>query len=422
MDTNPSKLFSELIVALSLVLDLERYQQLFHGRRVAVVATKLAEVVIPDKRDQIFYGGLLHDIGSIGLEDHVVNHPDFEAQLANPYVRAHPQRGFQIVSAIPGLEEAARLIRDHHERWDGRGYPAGKQGKAIPLGAQLIRIADTLDVSLRKVPQPSRREIYRILSRLADTEFAKNILDLFLRVFHQNDLYEKIVDESSLSNLFYEAERTMPRITLPPLSDALGTTLRVFAQVIDAKHGYTGGHSERVSRYCVQLAKALGLPHDEITKIRFAAYLHDAGKVAVPGATLDKPTKLDAQEWEVVRSHPVLTMEILNTVTDLRELSQIAGHHHERYDGKGYPDGLKGEDIPFLARIMAVADAFDAMTSPRPYQITRSPEDALRVLRDNAGSQFDPQAVKVACSIWGKKKVAKPSQILVGADKSSKGD
>jgi len=402
MQTNPSRLFSELITALSLILDLERYQQLYHGRRVAVVATKLAEVILPEQKNQVFYAGLLHDIGSIGLEDHVVNHPTLEEQLSNPYTRAHSQLGFQIVNSIPGLAEAAKFILDHHEWWNGRGYPAGKQGEEISLGGQLLRIADTLDLALRRHPQPSQVETYQKLRRLANKEFSQNVLSLFLKVFRNGALYQEILDESTLSRLFREIEQVVPAIALPPLSDALGTTLRIFAQVIDAKHGYTAGHSERVSRYCVQLAKAMGLPHDEITKIRFAAYLHDAGKVAVPRATLDKPERLDAQEWEMVRAHPILTMEILNSVTDLRELSEIAGHHHERYDGTGYPDGLKGEEIPLLARIMAVADAFDAMTSLRPYQNTRTIQSALGALREGAGTQFDPKVVKVAIKLFQK--------------------
>jgi HD-GYP domain-containing protein (c-di-GMP phosphodiesterase class II) len=411
--TSPSKLFSELITALSLVLDLERYQQLYHGRRVAVIATKLAERIMPDKQDQVFYAGLLHDIGSIGLETHVVDHLTLEEQLSNPYVRAHPQIGFQIVNTIPGLQEAAKLILDHHEWWDGRGYPLGKRKEEILLGAQLLRIADNFDVNLRKSPRPSRRDVYQRLRRLSDVEFSENILSLFFRVFRNEEIYKKVVDDASLSTVFYEMEKNVSDVALPYLSDALGTTLKIFAQVIDAKHGYTAGHSERVSRYCVQLAEAMNLSHDSVTKIRFAAYLHDAGKVAIPRATLDKSATLNQGEWSLVKRHPVLTMKILNTVTELRELSQIAGHHHERYDGTGYPDGLKGEEIPFLARIMAVADAFDAMTSLRSYQKTKTVMNALKALRDNAGTQFDPKVVEVACSIWGEKAKRKAGKVLL---------
>lgn len=403
-----SKLFTEIITALSLVLDLEKYKQLYHARRVAVVASKLAEEAIPAERVQIFYAGLLHDIGAIAVEDHVVNHPSLEEQIANPYVRAHPQLGTQIVSAIPNLNAAAALILDHHEWWNGKGYPSGKQGEEIPLGAQLLRIADSLDINLREIQRPSWSRICQKMKALGGEEFSPEVFSLFLQVFEKGNLFYRVVDDFHLSLLFYEMAQSMPRMTLPPFSDALGICLRVFAQVIDAKHGYTAGHSERVSTYCVELAEAMGLPHDEVTKIKFAAYLHDAGKVSVPRSTLDKSTGLDANEWELVQAHPILTMEILSTISDLRELAEIAGHHHERYDGQGYPDRLRGKEIPLLARIMTVADAFDAMTSPRSYQGTKTIEDALVDLRGNAETQFDPEIVEVARAIWGEKEKVGP--------------
>jgi HD-GYP domain-containing protein (c-di-GMP phosphodiesterase class II) len=141
------------------------------------------------------------------------------------------------------------------------------------------------------------------------------------------------------------------------------------------------------------------LPEGQAERLKVAGYLHDAGKVAVPRSILDKPGRLTIDEFKLMKRHPVYTMEIMSMVNSLKDLVVIAGGHHERYDGAGYPDGLTGESIPFGARIMAVADAYDAMTSLRPYQRQRSTTEARDILIKNSGSQFDPRVAKVAAKV-----------------------
>ena len=141
------------------------------------------------------------------------------------------------------------------------------------------------------------------------------------------------------------------------------------------------------------------MPEDVVKKYEIAAFLHDAGKVAIPRSILDKPANLTIDEFKLMKKHPVYTMEIMSMVSELKDLVRIAGGHHERYDGRGYPDGTAGDNIPLGARIMAVADAFDAMTSLRPYQKTKSIEEAKEVLAKNSGTQFDPEIAKVAVRV-----------------------
>jgi putative nucleotidyltransferase with HDIG domain len=180
-----------------------------------------------------------------------------------------------------------------------------------------------------------------------------------------------------------------------------GTSSIVYAlaATVDAKDRYTYGHSKKVSEYAVALAQALALSKDRIDTIRAAALLHDIGKIGIPDAILNKEGTLTAEEWEPVKAHPKLGTEILRHVIDLVNCLPAILHHHERYDGTGYPSGLKGSDIPLEARILAVADAYDAITSLRPYHGQLSPRQALAELKRNAGTQFDPELVDIFCKI-----------------------
>jgi putative nucleotidyltransferase with HDIG domain len=171
------------------------------------------------------------------------------------------------------------------------------------------------------------------------------------------------------------------------------------AATVDAKDHYTYGHSKKVSQYAVILAEALGLPQDRIATIRAAGLLHDIGKIAIPDSVLNKAGPLTEEEWEPMRQHPELGMEILKHVIDLVNCLPAILHHHEHFDGTGYPGGLKGEEIPMEARLLHIADAYDAITSMRPYHNQSSPQEAIDELRRCSGTQFDPGLVKVFCRI-----------------------
>jgi HD domain len=168
-------------------------------------------------------------------------------------------------------------------------------------------------------------------------------------------------------------------------------TIAAFVRAIDARDPYTAQHSERVAAYSAALAEALGLDAKGVERIRLTALLHDVGKVGLERSVLQKPGSLNEEEWREVRAHPTLSAHILTGVGRFGPYLDGARHHHERYDGRGYPDGLAGEDIPFDARIIAVADAYEAMTANRAYRAACSHEEALRRIADGSGTQFDPR-------------------------------
>ena len=178
--------------------------------------------------------------------------------------------------------------------------------------------------------------------------------------------------------------------------------IECIVSALDAKDPYTAGHSQRVSEMALALSEVLGLKREEVDKIHVAAHLHDIGKIGVPDAVLNKPDRLSPEEWEAIKKHPQTGADILSKSRHLNELKDIVLYHHERYDGKGYPKGLKGEDIPLGARIIAICDSIDAMTSDRGYRKAYSLEYCYEEINNNLGKMFDPDIGLLALLNWEK--------------------
>ena len=191
-------------------------------------------------------------------------------------------------------------------------------------------------------------------------------------------------------------------------------TIQSLAQAIDAKDHYTMGHSERVAYYAVEIARRLGWRQNRLEQLFFTALLHDIGKIGISEAVLNKPGRLTAEERLTVNSHAELGAEIVSKVSFLRQEADYIRHHHEHYTGSGYPAGLAGEAIPLGARIIAVADSFDAMTSQRVYHSPRSAYEAVEELKRCSGTQFDPLVVKAFLSV-----ITERSDILDSAQEAA---
>jgi len=170
-------------------------------------------------------------------------------------------------------------------------------------------------------------------------------------------------------------------------------TIEALIGALEAKDPYTAGHSSRVARYAVAIAAELGLGTELVEELQTGAILHDIGKIGVGDGVLFKPGRLTDTEFAEIKDHPRRGARIIDAFNRSQTVLGVVFHHHERYDGRGYPAGLRGVDIPLCARIVNVADAYDAMTTNRPYQSTKTPEHALNELRKGAGSQFDPEVV-----------------------------
>jgi putative nucleotidyltransferase with HDIG domain len=178
------------------------------------------------------------------------------------------------------------------------------------------------------------------------------------------------------------------------------SSIQMLAGAVDEKDPYTRGHSDRVTRYSVLIAKELALPEDEIEKIRIAAQLHDVGKIGIEDRILKKPGALTPEEYEIMKTHTTKGAAILRPVEMLKEMIPGIELHHESLDGRGYPHGLKGDEIPIIPRIIMVADCFDAMTTNRPYQAAMDPEYVVRIIKSLENTKFDPRVVAALISVF----------------------
>jgi len=192
------------------------------------------------------------------------------------------------------------------------------------------------------------------------------------------------------------------------IRDSFLNALTALVYALEAKDKYTSGHSQRVAEISVAIAREMGLSRQDIAGIRLAGLIHDIGKIGIRASVLNKPDRLNDNEHQHIKTHPEIGEHILAPVVEDENILKAVRHHHERYDGTGYPDGLSGEQIPLGAKILAIADAYDAITSERPYREAMSPQVAYKIIERCKGSQFDPE---VANTFLGIKNYLKPANL-----------
>lgn len=211
-------------------------------------------------------------------------------------------------------------------------------------------------------------------------------------------------DAQSRAALVSEAIKSTPSIK-QIRKEYFELSIKTLLSALKCKDDYTWGHSLRVAYLCVSVGKEMNLSPDEIYELEVSALFHDLGKIGVPDSVLKKPSRLTDEEFLEMKLHPSKTYEILQDFPIFSKMAINAKYHHERYDGRGYPEGLKGEDIPLFSRIILIADTFDAMTSTRPYRKGLPFEVAFAELREFAGTQFDPMLVEKFISSMTKEQI-----------------
>lgn len=401
MKINPPKTIDELITTLSCVIDIDEGRKNYHSWRVAILSTLCAKNSLsPEQLKYLFYAALLHDIGGVGFTIHIIHYLKRRDKASYNILLSHPIIGAELISKIPQMGPAAKFISDHHEWIDGHGYPGAKQGKFIPWGSQVIRIADSIDIFLQIGRIRKLKALKDKMSLNINKEYSQK---LFLRAFSilkKNRLFYKIYPAKNVTAIFEEVHEKVGLLRIPLKTDAIGKALEAVAQIIDMKHPFTSGHSLRVSRYAMAIALSMNFSHDEVTRIKWAGLIHDIGKLNISRRILDKTTALTREEYRKIQKHTIETYKIINLISTLREITPVATAHHEHYDGSGYPFGLKKEQIPQGARILAVCDAFDAMTSNRPYRKPPTFKEACRELKRMSGKQFDPEIIEYALPLF----------------------
>ncbi len=422
-----------LLAGLSLATDLAMGQPAGHAARTCLLATRLAERLglSPGQRADTFYVGLLRYVGctadahemaafagdeialAVGLAPFVMGEQDEEAVALG-----RPDAGHMVAEAKAAALavhcEAARMLagrlglgpgvvdalRHGFERFDGTGHPAGLAEDAVPVPVRVCVLARDVEVWRSRA---DRATVCEIVRRRRGRAYDPRVADAFLD--DERAVVEQL-DEDTWEQVF-AAEPHPVRVP----ADELDGLLEVVADFADLKLPCALGHSRGVARLAADAADACGLDSAAVTRLRHAGLLHDLGRVGVGNMVWERPGPLSGEEWERVRLHPYLTERVLARTPPLRHLAPLAGAHHERLDGSGYHRASSGRSLDIEARILAAADARQAMTQDRPHRPRLGPDEAARELdAEVAAGRLDRRAVAAVRTVAGRR----PARIPAG--------
>lgn len=416
---------AELALGFALALDLAEGRPLGHATRVCYIALQLAQALdLPEAQQRAaFYAALLHDAGAapasaelcrllgIGEEALFRSGPEKPAhQLAleiSPAdapaiveaLRSHPAHGARVARDL-GFETAVQeAILSHHERWDGHGYPSGCKQDEGPLLGRIVATADLMEAIIAGELNAltARRNLVPEIVRYAGTALDPELVAKARELARSDGFWLGLYDEDLRAELAAACPELTDDEERSPLH--LQVFASTFAELADSKGEYTANHSERTADLAGQLAASLGFSAARAQALRIAALLHDVGHLGVPARVIAKPDILSLAEMEAMRKHPTYSQMVLEAIPALEEPAFWVGAHHERPDGRGYPEMLEGDTIPLEARIIAIADSYIALTSARPYRKALAHEDAIEVLLSGAGTQFDASLVRRFCQL-----------------------
>jgi putative nucleotidyltransferase with HDIG domain len=370
----------EVIYALSDALDLVGIDDVAHGKRVGVMAAECAWALklSPDDVLFLFDLGLLHDIGVSSTSTHrrLIDQFDWAGS------QAHTVVGFDLLKDFAPLANMALPVRYHHTRWDSL-VSAGLPAK-VARQANLIFLADRVDALMAphdvggKMLQ-HRKAVQRQIQAHQGSYFDPQLVEAFLQV-SSHEAFWLLLEPRALAGYLDD----MVDLGTPYRASTaeLLQLAEIFAWIVDVKSPFTFTHSRGVARVAKRLAQHLGLASAQCDKLEIAGLLHDLGKLRVPDAILDKPAALNEDERSAMNAHSFETMQILKNIRGFEELRFWAASHHEAPGGLGYPYGLDGAQLPLEARILRVADIFQAMCQDRPYRKGLSPEAVSAFMAD----------------------------------------
>ncbi|WDL98709.1 bifunctional diguanylate cyclase/phosphohydrolase [Alicyclobacillus sp. ALC3] len=304
-------------------------------------------------------------------------------------------RGDDALKEIAQVLDERRIADEEVARYSGEEFAIALRGYSLEqaqVHAENVRRA-VEDAKIDGVEMLPGKRLTVSIGVAHFPSMAENKTDLLMMV--DDALYKGKFSGRNKVSIYTSVLDEMKRnLALTDDDEELFRTIKVFLTFLNTKDRYTYAHTERDVRYVESLAVRVGIGEEDLRYLRFGAFLHDIGKVEIPIEVLTKRGPLSKTEWDIMKSHVELGVNIVKPIAALAPSLPIIRHHHERFGGGGYPDGIAGEDIPLSARILTIADSFDAMTTSRPYQRKRSMEEAFAELRDCAGTQFDPDLVE----------------------------
>jgi len=390
---------ADLLAAVARVLDYRPTAEVPHHGRVAALAAAVASRLEGTDPHQVFLAGLVHDVGLLDEQWDLAHPLNLTEQANRPLTRSHPLVGAQMLAEIPSLLGVAEIVLDHHEWTDGHGYPRGKSGEEVPRASQVLRLADTCDFILREQGSPELLALLDAVRSRAGRQVTPEILEAGLDALDQPGFYAQLLAGDDVNLLVQTTARHLAEDHFVTTGAEMTALLELLATLADAHASDHIGHSRRVANLTVMVAMAMGLSAEETAKAKWAALVHDLGMVAVPKTLLNEPRLLSEKELRDVRVRSTRVGEFLGPVEGLEEVTRVAACHSEAFDGSGCPDGLSGQAIPLGARLIAVCDTFDALTSRRPHRAARDTSLALDILIRGSGGMFDPEVVSAAVPV-----------------------
>jgi len=427
---------SDILSALSYALDLTEGQPMGHSVRACMIGMRLARQIgmsVDDQAD-LYYTLLLKDAGCSSNASrlfHIINADDLKAkgdlktkdwtrvgweslhyalthvgtgmpllermqrlfrvaqtqqQDSCTLVQIRCERGAHIAKQLGFSEPIADGIYNLDEHWNGRGYPAGRRKEEIPLFSRIANLSQTLDVFHHaRGPEAA---VYAAQKR-SGRWFDPNLVKAAVSLANSGSLWRGLDDENLVGRV---ASLEPEHRQVIANEDTIDNICTGFAEIIDAKSPFTYRHSSGVANAAVEIGQWFGMNPKSLKLLRRAALLHDIGKLSVPNSVLEKPAKLTADEWKFITAHPYYTLEILTRIPGFERLSQDAAAHHEKLDGSGYWRGWGSDQLSRFARILAVADIFDALHAKRPYRDGMPLEKVFALLREQA-----PHALDLPC-------------------------
>lgn len=379
----PARLI-DLVRCLAAPAGLVSEQLVEHNTLTARIAGEMASVLglAPAQQERVVLAGLLHDIGAIRTELPLA---DLRAHAQMQH-DGHAELGWRVLEDVDALREIAPLVRYHHHSWlEGAGQES--QGDPVPDEAHLLNLSDLVAVMVDRrvsgLEQPN--QICRAVRSQAGNLLQPRHVEAFLELATQGPFWQDSLIRPA------EGLEALAAHTSVALDGTLALQLAAtFSLLADLRCGASPTHGVSVGTIAAALGELGGWPAERVEKLRIAGYVHDIGQLAVPVSLLNRPDRLNEAEWRSVRTHPHLASHVLRWLDGFEEISLWISHHHERLNGTGYPERLRGDDLPLGSRILAVADSYAAMTEDRPHRSGRPTIQALREMHALAQiGQFD---------------------------------
>jgi len=386
LDTIKIRLY-ELLKCFSNAQDLVSPLLTNHHKQVAYLSFRLAqEIKLPiEQQKDIFLAALVHDIGALSINERleiIENEP--------AYINNHAFIGAKLIGEFKPLQNSARIIKFHHLPWEN-GKGSVYNGENVQFGSHIIHLADRVCLKINPknnvLSQVSKiiDNINKNINKIYEPNLVHAMTELSKKEYIWLDLISsspvKKIDTGIFDNVEIE------------IDDVINLAL-IFSQIIDFRSSFTAQHSAGVAKTAQKLAEFVGFSEYDCKVMLAAGYLHDLGKLAINNSILEKPNKLNEEEFNEIRTHTYYTYQLLNTIPQFQRIKEWASYHHERLDGNGYPFHLKGDSISLGSRIMAAADVFTAIKENRPYRKEMSDNNAVKVLNDMVnGGALDEKVV-----------------------------